>query len=230
MGSAGTCGARRESRARRAGAPLPPFPDVRPALTAASLPRHRRPPAASRNSTSMSPEAAASAISTGSGGDRRHFFADKPRHALGKDGNILAQASVANIGDIGAGQHGMDTRQRSRSRRVDRDDARAGMRAAQALADDRARHVEIAGIPGAAGHLGNPVHSFDRLADGLSGCPRCRHENRTLRFVMCAGPECIRPIAHCNKTPSEPARPQIHLTARGLTVLEFRRCTPEAEP
>ena len=111
----------------------------------------------------------------GIGRDRRDLLADEACHTLGKQGDVLAQTAVARIGHIGAGQHGMNAGQRLGAPHIDRDDARAGMRAAQAAAEQSARQLDIAGIAGAAGHLGDAVHALDGKADSLAAQFRCRH-------------------------------------------------------
>ena len=109
----------------------------------------------------------------GIGRDRRHFLADEARHALGEEWDILAHTAIARIGHIGAGQHGMNAGQRLGAPHIDRDDACAGMRAAQAAAEEHARQLDIAGIAGAACYLGDAVHALDWLAHGLAAQPRC---------------------------------------------------------
>jgi hypothetical protein len=74
----------------------------------------------------------------GIGRDRRHFLADEARHALGEQWNILAHTAIACIGHIAAGQHGMNAGERLGAPHIDRDDAGAGMRAAQATAEEHA--------------------------------------------------------------------------------------------
>jgi len=42
------------------------------------------------------------------------------------------------------------------------------MGAAQGAAEEHAWQLDVAGIAGATGHLGDPVHPSDRLTDGLA--------------------------------------------------------------
>ncbi len=126
----------------------------------------------------------------GIGRDRGNFLTDEARYALGEQWNILAHTAIACIGHIGAGQHCMNAGQRFGSLHIDRDDACAGVRAAQAAAEEHARQLDIAGIASAACYLANAVHALHRLANGLAAQPCCLHAILIRRYWAAAAIVC----------------------------------------
>ena len=70
-------------------------------------------------------------------------------------------------GQVRSGDHRMDPREVLRALRVDRDDARVGVGAAQRLRVQHARQLDVVGVDGRAGRLRVAVDLAVRLADDL---------------------------------------------------------------
>ena len=110
------------------------------------------------------------------GGDGRDALAGPAHLVHGDHGHVLDGATPQpGIGNVAAGDHGDDPRQRQRLRRVDADDASVRVRALQRPAPERAGQRHVGGVLRRAGDLLDAVDAAKgALADyvevGHGGC------------------------------------------------------------
>ena len=99
---------------------------------------------------------------------RRHRLAGENNPAASDDRLVFVFAAphvVADVVEIFAGQHCDDSGHRFGVGRIDRADARMGVRTAQKLAFNHSRHVEIGNVLRPAGDFISAIDARHRVAD-----------------------------------------------------------------
>ncbi len=120
------------------------------------------------------------------GGDDRDRLPEVAHALEGEHGLVGELEAVALLaGHVLVREHRVDAGHSGRTGRVDRGDERVRVRAANGVAPQHPRRVEVAGVGELAGHLGNGVDAADGLADApeleLAGG---RAHSLALRFTL----------------------------------------------